>query len=330
MQACKSIWIARSSRGMTATTAELTKLFYYQLTNLLDLRTKCHDAGIFEEKRSMSISPKPMVLIILDGWGYRENSQYNPIKTADTPTFDDLYAQYPWTLLHASGAAVGLPDNQIGNSEVGHLHIGSGRKVPQDLTRINEVIKNGSFKNNPIFLEAIEQAKQNDKSIHILGLLSPGGVHSQEKHIAALIKLIAEHGLEREYLHAFLDGRDVPPRSAQSSISHIEQLYRLLGHGQIASVVGRYYAMDRDHRWERTQIAYNLLVEGQAKYYAATASEALENAYARQENDEFVQPTSIHPHNSPPIVIEEGDVVIFMNFRADRARQLSLRSHIQN
>ncbi len=271
----------------------------------------------------MSISPKPMVLIILDGWGYRENSQYNPIKTADTPTFNYLYAQYPWTLLHASGAAVGLPDNQIGNSEVGHLHIGSGRKVPQDLTRINDAIKNDSFKNNPIFLEAIEQAKQNNKSIHILGLLSPGGVHSQEKHIAALIKLIAERGIERQYLHAFLDGRDVPPRSAQSSISSIEQLYLSLGHGQIASIVGRYYAMDRDHRWERTEIAYNLLVEGQANYNAASASEALEKAYARQENDEFVQPTSIHPPNSPPIVIEEGDVVIFMNFRADRARQLS-------
>lgn len=271
----------------------------------------------------MSISPKPMVLIILDGWGHCENGQHNPIKVASTPTFNDLYAHYPWTLLQASGSAVGLPDGQMGNSEVGHLHIGSGRKVPQDLPRINDAIQNSSFNNNPMFLQAIQKAKQNGSAIHILGLVSPGGVHSHENHIIALIELIAKHGIERQYLHAFLDGRDVPPRSAQISITRIEQLYQQLGRGQIASLIGRYYAMDRDQRWERTQIAYQLLTEGKAKYVASTASAGLENAYARGENDEFVQATSIHAIDAPAVAIENGDVVIFMNFRADRARQLS-------
>lgn len=271
----------------------------------------------------MSQTPKPMMLIILDGWGYRENSQHNPINNAPTPTMDAIFARYPWTLLQASGRAVGLPEGQIGNSEVGHLHIGSGRKVPQDLTRINDEIETGAFKNNPVFLEAIQQAKQNNKAIHILGLLSPGGVHSNENHIIALMELIHEKGLEKQYVHAFLDGRDVPPRSALSSLHKIENIYRRFGHGQIASLIGRYYAMDRDHRWERIEKAYNLLTKGEAKYTTATASAGLEAAYARNENDEFVQPTIIHPSNGQPIVIEDGDIIIFMNFRADRARQLS-------
>lgn len=266
--------------------------------------------------------PKPIVLVILDGWGYRENSQHNPTKNANTPTLNYLFSHYPWTLLDASGRAVGLPEGQIGNSEVGHLHIGSGRKMPQDLTRISDAVEDGSFQTNPTLLKAIEQAKKNHAAIHILGLVSPGGVHSHENHIMALIELINQQGLERQYLHAFLDGRDVPPRSASASLDKIEQLYQRLGHGQIASIIGRYYAMDRDHRWERTQIAYDLLTTGQAQYTALSASAGLAAAYARNENDEFVQATSIHAAHEPPITLQDNDVVIFMNFRADRARQI--------
>lgn len=270
----------------------------------------------------MQHSPKPMVLIILDGWGHRENTQHNPTKNAQTPTMDYLQKQYPCTLLQASGRAVGLPEGQIGNSEVGHLHIGSGRKVPQDLTRLNDAVEDGSFKKNPVLLNAIEQAKLNHSTIHIMGLVSPGGVHSQENHILALIEMIAEHQ-GKSVLHAFLDGRDVPPRSAQASLAKIEKLYQELDHGQIGSVIGRYYAMDRDNRWERTQIAYDMLTAGQAEFKAGSASEALAAAYQRGENDEFVKATIIPDQNAKPITLQTGDIVIFMNFRADRARQLS-------
>jgi 2,3-bisphosphoglycerate-independent phosphoglycerate mutase len=270
----------------------------------------------------MSNNPKPLVLIILDGWGYRESSLHNPTKNAATPTMDHLFNHYPCTLLDASGSAVGLPEGQIGNSEVGHLHIGSGRRVPQDLTRINEAVSDGSFKKNPVFLSAIAQAKQNNRAIHIMGLVSPGGVHSHEDHIAALIEMIYEQGVTKQYLHAFLDGRDVLPRSAEASLTKIENLYRSLGDGQIASVVGRYYAMDRDHRWERVQLAYDLITLGIAQYSANSAVNALKAAYDRKENDEFVQPTIIPNTDGNPIAVEDGDIVIFMNFRADRARQL--------
>jgi 2,3-bisphosphoglycerate-independent phosphoglycerate mutase len=265
--------------------------------------------------------PKPILLVILDGWGHRDSSVHNPTKNADIPTLNDLFNHYPCRLLQASGRAVGLPEGQIGNSEVGHLHIGSGRPVPQDLTRINDALQDGSFKKNPVLLTAIEQAKQNRGAIHILGLASPGGVHSHENHLMGVIEMIGEQGLP-SYLHAFLDGRDVPPRSAQASLMKIEQLYQRLGQGQIADMIGRYYAMDRDHRWERTQIAYDLLTKGQALYAADSATAGLQNAYARHENDEFVQATTILASNTQPIPIQDGDVVIFMNFRADRARQL--------
>ncbi len=269
----------------------------------------------------MSNPTKPIALVILDGWGHRENSQHNPTKNAHIPNIDYLFKNYPCTLLEASGRAVGLPDGQIGNSEVGHLHIGAGRQVPQDLTRISDAVKDGSFKKNPVLLTAIEQAKQNHRSIHIMGLVSPGGVHSHEDHIIALIEMINEHGVN-QYLHAFLDGRDVPPRSAQASLEKIEALYQRLGYGQIANIIGRYYAMDRDNRWERIQTAYDLLVSGQGKYTASSATAGLAAAYARNENDEFVQATTIHPANAQPISMQNGDIVIFMNFRADRARQL--------
>lgn len=266
---------------------------------------------------------KPIALIILDGWGHREESQYNPIQEAETPFFDFLFQTYPNTLIEASGAAVGLPTGQMGNSEVGHLHIGAGRKIPQYLTRINEALQDGEFLNNPALLKAIETAKKNASSIHILGLISPGGVHSHEKHIQALVDMVGEHGVEKSYFHALLDGRDVPPKSAMASLTMLDAHYKKYPGGKIASLIGRYYAMDRDRRWERTRRAYDLLTQGKADYRAATASAALQMAYDRGETDEFVKPTVITAEGEEPITLKDGDVVIFMNFRADRARQIT-------
>lgn len=267
-------------------------------------------------------SSKPLVLIILDGWGYREDTSHNPTRTVKTPTMDVLWNNYPHLLLHASGKAVGLPEGQMGNSEVGHLHLGAGRKVPQDLVRINDDIESGDFKKNPVFNDAIKQAKKTDKAIHIIGLLSPGGVHSHQNQIAALIQMIGEHGITKSYYHALLDGRDTPPQSASPSLQFIEQLYQHMPGGQIASVMGRYYGMDRDKRWDRIQKAYDLLTLGKADFSVSNVQAALNSAYERGETDEFVKPTVIK-HNNQSITINDGDIVIFMNFRADRARQLT-------
>lgn len=271
----------------------------------------------------MNRLPKPIVLIILDGWGHRDSREHNPLKTVSTPTFDHLFAHYPHTLLQASGTAVGLPDNQMGNSEVGHLHIGSGRKVPQDLTRIRQDIQSGAFKQNAVLLQAIKTAKEKNSAVHILGLVSPGGVHSHENQIRAAIEMVGEAGITKNYLHAILDGRDTPPQSAKVSLEKFIALYQTLPGGQIASIVGRYYAMDRDRRFERTQQAYELITEGRAAFHASNPLEALQLAYDRKETDEFVKPTCIHSQKQAPIYIQDNDVVIFMNFRADRARQLS-------
>jgi 2,3-bisphosphoglycerate-independent phosphoglycerate mutase len=271
----------------------------------------------------MSKVSHPILLLILDGWGCREESSNNPTKNTPTPTLDLLQKNYPHTLLQASGPAVGLPAGQIGNSEVGHLHIGAGRKVPQDLVRVNNDIDSGLFFQNPVLLKTLQQAKKTGKSVHILGLLSPGGVHSQEQHLFAMIRMIAEQGITQNYLHAFLDGRDVPPQSALPSLQKAEALYASLPGGKIASLIGRYYAMDRDKRWERTQQAYDLLTLGTAYCEATSAIDALQSAYQRAETDEFVSPTAIHGPNENPITIQDGDVVIFMNYRADRARQLT-------
>lgn len=262
------------------------------------------------------LSHKPMVLIILDGWGERKEKTHNAIKLAATPTFDNLFAHYPHTLLEASGEAVGLPKGQMGNSEVGHLHIGAGRKVPQDLTRLDQAIASGDFFKNPVLLQAIAEAKKNNKAVHTIGLLSPGGVHSRDNQIEAMIQLVEQQGVKKNYLHAILDGRDTPPKSALSSIEKSQN--------HIVSLIGRYYAMDRDKRWERTKVAYDLLTQGVANHHATHAIEGLKIAYAHGETDEFIKPVSIHAANEKPVVIEDGDVVIFMNFRADRARQLTL------
>lgn len=265
----------------------------------------------------------PLVLIILDGWGYREDTQYNAIASASTPFWHKLWQDYPHTLAVASGLAVGLPEGQMGNSEVGHLHMGAGRQVPQDLTRIDLAIQSGEFDENPVLTRMIDELIRHNKALHVFGLLSAGGVHSHELHIQAMVKLAAKRGLKNIYLHAFLDGRDTPPKSAKKSLLMMEQTYQTLGCGQTASLVGRYYAMDRDKRWERTARAYDLLTEGKAAHHATNALIGLEQAYLRGETDEFVQPTTIHADDQPPTTLQDGDAVVFMNFRSDRARQLT-------
>jgi len=225
-------------------------------------------------------------------------------------------------LVAGSGTAVGLPRGQMGNSEVGHLNMGAGRLVAQDYVRINMAIENGSFAQDPALTFAVDKATANQKAIHILGLLSPGGVHSHETHIEAMVKLAAARGAKEIYLHAFLDGRDTPPKSAAASLQKFDALFARLGVGKTASLIGRYYAMDRDHRWERTEAAYQLLTGGVAVRYADSAAQGLELAYAAGETDEFVKATGIYP-KSAPITVNDGDSIVFMNFRADRARQLS-------
>jgi 2,3-bisphosphoglycerate-independent phosphoglycerate mutase len=280
---------------------------------------------------------QPLVLIVLDGWGYRENPAFNAIEQAKTPTWHKLWSEYPHTLINASGLAVGLPEGQMGNSEVGHLHMGVGRSVPQDLVRVDLAIKEGSFQVNAAFNQAFELAKSRNSTVHILGLLSPGGVHSHERHIQALIALAAQRQVKKLCLHAILDGRDTPPRSALASIALIDKALHQFGYNPIASLCGRFYAMDRDKRWERTQTAYDMYTSGEAAFYASSPTTALERAYAREESDEFVRPTLISPQyqntstapqnpesaeDRAPI-IRDNDVVVFMNFRADRTRQLT-------
>ncbi len=267
--------------------------------------------------------PKPMVLIILDGWGYSEDPDYNAIAAARKPVWDRLWQQYPHNLIRTSGAAVGLPGDQMGNSEVGHLNLGAGRVVYQEFTRVSRSIKTGSFFSNATLTDAVDLAVDAGKAVHILGLLSPGGVHSHEEHIHAMAKLAVERGAKRVYLHAFLDGRDTPPRSAAASIQAMEEKFREFGGGRFASIIGRYYAMDRDHRWPRIQAAYDVITQGKADYEAPDALTGLEMAYAREESDEFVKATRIVPPGSAPVRVEDGDVVVFMNYRSDRARQIT-------
>ncbi|WP_333608837.1 2,3-bisphosphoglycerate-independent phosphoglycerate mutase [Arsukibacterium sp.] len=267
---------------------------------------------------------KPLVLLILDGWGYREQTDSNAIAQANTPVMDKLWQDYPHSLISGSGLDVGLPDGQMGNSEVGHVNLGSGRVVYQDFTRITKAISDGDFFTNTVLVKAAKDAAANNKAVHIMGLLSEGGVHSHQQHLLAMIKLAEQQGVKRIYLHAFLDGRDTPPRSAASSIALFEQHFAESGSGQIASIVGRYFAMDRDKRWDRVQQAYDLITQGNAAYQCQTATEALQQAYARDENDEFVKASAILDAQGQPIALDDGDSLVFMNFRADRARQFSL------
>ncbi len=267
----------------------------------------------------MPSGARPITLIILDGWGCSDHHEYNAIYNANTPVWRRLWNDHPHTRLSCSGAEVGLPADQMGNSEVGHLNLGAGRVVYQEFTRISRAIKTGSFFTNATLTDAVDKAVESGKAVHILGLLSPGGVHSHEEHIQAAARLAAQRGAEKLYLHAFLDGRDTAPKSAAASIEAMEKVFDELGSGRIATVIGRYYAMDRDHRWPRIQAAYDLITQGEGEFCARTALEALEMAYARGETDEFVKATRI----GDPVQVEDGDVIIFMNYRSDRARQIT-------
>ncbi len=270
---------------------------------------------------------KPIVLIILDGWGYRKEHQANAIYHAKTPIIDGLMTNYPNMLIETSGMAVGLPDGQMGNSEVGHVNLGAGRVVYQDFTRITKAISDNEFEQNPALCNAVDKAVAANKAVHVFGLLSPGGVHSHEDHIFAMLALAKNRGATKVYLHAFLDGRDTPPRSAKASLlkaqAMFEKLFNNETESQIASIIGRYYAMDRDQRWDRVEKAYNLLVCGEAEHQFTDAISALDAAYQRGENDEFVQASAILTKDQQTIKVDDGDAMIFMNFRADRARQFT-------
>ncbi|MFM2479097.1 2,3-bisphosphoglycerate-independent phosphoglycerate mutase [Celerinatantimonas sp. MCCC 1A17872] len=267
----------------------------------------------------MSASKKPLALIIMDGWGYRSDSANNAVAQANTPVLDNLSQTCASTHISGSGLDVGLPDGQMGNSEVGHTNIGAGRIVYQDLTRIDKDIAEGTFFSHPVLKATVDNAVAKGKAIHIMGLMSPGGVHSHENHILAMVELAAKAGGENIYVHAFTDGRDTPPQSAQGSIDLFEAKFKELGKGRFASMVGRYYAMDRDNRWERVQEAFDVISQGKGVYNAASATQALADAYERGEKDEFVKATVI----GDAVQIQDDDAIIFMNFRADRAREIT-------
>lgn len=272
----------------------------------------------------MSLPGKsPTALIILDGWGHREETQDNAIAQGATPNWDRLWTQAPHTLISASGLDVGLPSGQMGNSEVGHMSLGSGRVVYQNISKIDKAIADGTFDSNNAYVDAIDKANANGGAVHIFGLLSPGGVHSHEDQILAAIRLAAKRGSKKVYVHAFLDGRDTPPRSAAAPLQKVEDLFRELDCGNIASIIGRYYAMDRDNRWDRIEYAYEMLTQAKSSHTASSAQSALQAAYDRDENDEFVKSTLICDSQIQAVTIQDGDSILFMNFRSDRARQLT-------
>ncbi len=259
--------------------------------------------------------------MILDGYGMREEKEGNAIANAKTPNLDRLFSSYPHSTLEASGEAVGLPEGQMGNSEVGHLNIGAGRIVYQDLTRITKSIRDGDFFRNKILLQAMNNVKKHSSSLHLMGLLSDGGVHSHISHLYALLELAKKEGIKKVYVHAFLDGRDVPPKSALGYIEEAEKKMNELG-GEFATIMGRYYAMDRDKRWERVKKAYSAMTSGLG-IKAESASLAVENAYSGGETDEFVIPTVIVKQSAPVALISDNDSVLFFNFRSDRAREIT-------
>ncbi|WP_291567799.1 MULTISPECIES: 2,3-bisphosphoglycerate-independent phosphoglycerate mutase [unclassified Clostridium] len=268
------------------------------------------------------MAKKPVMLMILDGFGLSDNLDGNAIRNSYKPNFDKLFNEYPHTTLKASGISVGLPEGQMGNSEVGHLNIGAGRIIYQELTRISKDINEGSFFKNDAFNKAIDNAKVNNSSMHLMGLLSDGGVHSHIEHLKALITLCKDKGLKKVYVHCFLDGRDVLPSSAKTFIEELEAHMKAENTGKIATISGRYYAMDRDNRWERIQLAYNAVVKGEG-IKANNPIEAIDMAYHDNKTDEFVIPTVILEDGSPIAKISNKDSVIFFNFRPDRAREIT-------
>jgi 2,3-bisphosphoglycerate-independent phosphoglycerate mutase len=265
----------------------------------------------------------PLALIIIDGWGYSPRPEGNAIAQAATPYYDELCEDYPLTMLEASGTRVGLPAGVMGNSEVGHLNIGAGRVILMDVSRVDHDIATGEFFRNEVLLAAIDGVKKRGKTLHLMGLLSDGQVHSSQEHLYALLRLAKQRGLERVFIHCFLDGRDTPPSSAAHYIEALQKKLEEIGCGQIASLIGRYYAMDRDKRWERTQRAYELLVKGKGER-ASDPVAAILRSYESGVTDEFIEPTVIvKASGEPAATIQEGDAVIFFNFRPDRARQLT-------
>lgn len=267
----------------------------------------------------MTDAKKTLALIILDGWGEREETENNAIANANTPVLDGLVAKYPNTFISGSGLDVGLPQGQMGNSEVGHVNLGAGRVVYQEFTRISKAIADNEFESNRVLADNVDKAVSGGHAVHIMGLLSEGGVHSHQDHLFAMIRMAAHKGAQKIYLHAFLDGRDTAPRSAEASLKKADALFKELGIGKTATIIGRYYAMDRDERWDRVEKAYKLITQGEGDYQVESALQGLQGSYQREENDEFVKPTVI----GDQVTVEDGDTVIFMNFRADRAREIT-------
>jgi 2,3-bisphosphoglycerate-independent phosphoglycerate mutase len=265
---------------------------------------------------------KPLILMILDGWGINSSRNNNAIALADPPVMGRLCREYPCTELQASGMAVGLPEGQMGNSEVGHLNIGAGRIVFQDLTRISKAISDGSFYRNPALLDCLAKTCSSGGRIHLAGLVSDGGVHSHNTHLYALLQLARQEGIKDVFVHCFLDGRDTPPRSAVEYISSLEEEMKIIGVGKIATVMGRYYAMDRDNRWERVEKAYNAMALGEGNP-DESALKAIQDNYDQGSNDEFVLPSVVFDQNGPVGTIRDGDGFIFFNFRSDRAREIT-------
>lgn len=270
----------------------------------------------------MEIENKSIIFIILDGWGYGPAWGGNAIAMADTPNFNNFWKNYPHSILKASGRDVGLPGHERGNSEVGHLNLGSGRIVWQDNTKINKTIENGSFFGNPVLYEAVCHAQKHKSRLHLMGLVSDGNVHSHINHLFALLELCKKYKIEDVFIHAFTDGRDTAPMSATQYIFRLEQKIKKMGFSKIATVSGRYYAMDRDNHWGRTEKAYLALTEGEGEQ-AASALEAVANAYKKNLSDEFILPTVIMKNGKPLAKIQDNDAVIFFNFRSDRARQIT-------
>ena len=271
----------------------------------------------------------PHVLMILDGFGYREEDKDNAIAAANMPNLDRIYQQYPHGLISASGEDVGLPDGQFGNSEVGHMNLGAGRVLFQDSTRISNELANREFYKNEALVDAVKSANELGGNVHIMGLLSDGGVHSHQDHIEGMCHSALVHGAKNVFIHCFLDGRDTPPKSADKYINRLRDYIDKLnahyegGRVQIASIIGRYYAMDRDNRWDRVQKAYELITEGKADRLSTRADGAVQAAYKARETDEFISPTTVIGRDEVPYTVEDNDALIFMNFRADRARELA-------
>ena len=268
------------------------------------------------------MSKKPTVLMILDGYGLNENTTGNAVAEGKTPVMDKLMAECPFVKGNASGMAVGLPDGQMGNSEVGHLNMGAGRIVYQDLTKITKAIKDGDFFENPALLAACENVKKNHSSLHLMGLVSDGGVHSHNEHIYGLLELAKRQGIENVYVHCFLDGRDTPPASGKEYVEQLAAKMQEIGVGQVATVMGRYYAMDRDNRWDRVEKAYRALVFGEGER-AASGPAGIQASYDKDTTDEFVLPTVVEKDGVPMAKVKDDDSIIFFNFRPDRAREIT-------